>query len=411
MTTSSTSTPKLQPENYDKPLTPKQASALWRFEVAHSQNAPNNWYKSACTRKQAHDIISLIHLKAPKDVADTIAVHNPNFKLATPIVKTETVEVVKTETVEVTKTVNITSDMGLAQVIETILPVAKGATHIQDLFNAKTPDIAKAKTSKKYYKPKIFDTVLHALKTPEINVLIKGPAGSGKSLMASELAQQLGLEFYAFSCSGSMRYGHVIGSDKLYVDPDTKQTVSKFELTELMSACQRPCLILLDECFSLAPDILIGLNGLFEPTNRAIETKGGTVKLHCDCKVVVAANSDGRNIDRNYAGARRVDGSTLDRFITFRVDYDTTVETNILNSLPKIHRDYIKDNFKKFRQAVKQNNILFDVSTRRLATCCKLVSGGLPCHEAFSAALLGQLSTTELKKTGFDNYDKLQEVL
>jgi MoxR-like ATPase len=416
----------IEPKHPNNPKSPKQASALWRFEANESMNRANSWYESDITSGQASEIIGLFYdLKdavkdndAPSSTkrlqsAITILIQpfSPDFKFKT-IAGPETKIVTNTEIIEkeIVKTVHIKPSMTLSQVIETLLPVAKGITHLQDIFDAKQPVPVKAKTSKTYYKPKCFDTVLNTLRTPDINVLIKGPAGSGKSLMASELAKQLDLEFYAFSCSGSMRYGHVIGSDKLSVDPDTKQTVSTFELTDLMKAFQRPCLILMDECFSLAADILIGLNGLFEPSNRAIETRAGQVKLHADCKVIVAANSDGRNIDRNYLGAKRVDGSTLDRFVTFKIDYDTSVETNILNSLPNLTREYIKKNFYELREKINQNNILFDVSTRRLATCVKLVLNGTPCHDAFTCSLLGQLSHAELKKTGFDSLEPLEEL-
>ena len=402
--------PNVKKENENLQKTPPQASLLWRLEVQLSANKPNDWYKQSITRKQASDLIGAMKefqatsnptTNDKSNLTNALLPYSPNFELKEHTqtkTKIETKEIIK----EVAKQVTIKPDMKLDKIIETILPVVKGASIIKDIYDAKQPEIVKAETSKNYYKPSIFDTVLQALKTPEINVLIKGPAGSGKSLMAAELAKQLELEFYAFSCSGSMRYGHVIGSDKLYVDPETGQTVSKFECTKLIEAFQRPTLVLMDEGFSLAADILIGLNGLFEPSCRTIETRAGKIELHPDCKVIMAANSDGRNLERNYAGAKRVDGSTLDRFVTFKIDYSKRVEREILKTLPKVFREYVGSNFKMLRQNVKSNNVLFDVSTRRLNTCVKLVAAGMKPDQAFEAALLGQLSTVERKKVGFE---------
>ncbi len=401
--------PNVKESNKSLPKTAPQASMLWRLEAKYSPMKPFKWYEASLTRQQASDLIGLFvewekeQTNADKAMALTSAmqVHNPEFKLRK--VGTDTrQEAPKEVTKEVTKTVTITSDMPLDKIIETILPVVKGATHIKDIYDAKQPKQVKAETSKEYFKPEIFDNVLQALRTPEINVLIKGPAGSGKSLMGAELAKRLNLEFFAMSCSGSMKYGHVIGADKLFVDPETGQTISKFECSQMVKRFTKPGLTLLDEGFALAADILIGLNGLFEPTTRVIETKAGKIVMHKEHKVMVAANSDGRNIDRNYAGAKRVDGSSLDRFVTFKINYSKRVERNILKQLPKLHREWLAINFNGLRNKIKMNNILFDLSTRRLHTTVKLIAAGMLPHVAFDCACLGQLSATELKKTGFD---------
>ncbi len=178
-----------------------------------------------------------------------------------------------------------------------------------------------------------------------------------------------------------------------------------------MQKIQTPCLIMLDEIFSLDAGLLIGLNGLLESNTRKIETKGGLVAMHPQARVIATTNVDGRNMDRNYVGAGRVDGSSLDRFITYKHDYSALVEKNILNNLVKLDRDDVTAWFKTLRKEVQLSNISFDVSTRRLQTCVELINGaGLDTVTAFQASFLGQLSTTELKKIGLDDIRNQREV-
>ena len=398
-------------------MTPKQSKYLWAFEIRNSQARPISWMNTGLAVNGAGVIIGACE-KWENDktyehesvVNKALRPYSLNFKFndtTTPHAKTETVietkEVIKTIEKEVIKTITITQDMSLDDIIPAILPVVKGATHLQDLFDAKQPALPSSQASKDYYKPDNFDTILAAVKNPKIHVLLKGPAGSGKSLMGRELSKQLNLDFFCMSCSGGMRYSHVFGGDRMFVDPDTKQTITEFELSNLMQAIQKPCLILMDELFTLDGDLLMGLNGLFEPATGQIETKGGLVSIHPECLVMAATNTDGRNNDRNHVGAKRVDGSSLDRFATFHHDYSKSVEKNILNKLPKLHRQDVSSWLTKLRQELKLANITFDPSTRRLQTCVEMINGsGLSPDIAFKSAFLGQLSSMELKKIGLD---------
>jgi len=394
-------------------ITPQQAKYLWSFEVRNSTANAIQWFKSGVNKGNASEIITACATWEKDKTSDNqqkahnllnIWSINFTFKHAAPpepetIVKTETI----IETKEIIKQVHINQTMELSQIIETIFPVVKGATILQDIFDAKTFPLPKAKTSQGYHKPENFDTILASIKAPNVNVLIKGPAGSGKSMMGKELAKHLELDFFCMSCSGGMRYAHIFGGDKLSIDPETKQTISEFELSNLMEAIQKPCLIMMDELFTLEPDLLMGLNGLFEPNTREIEIKGhGKIKFHDDSKVIACTNTDGRNNSRTHVGAKRVDGSSLDRFVTFNHTYSSKVERNILNTLPKLIRTDVAQWLKDLRKQLKVSNIEFDPSTRRLQSCVNLIAGNLPHDVAFTAAFLGQLSPTELKKIGMD---------
>jgi len=407
--------------------TVKQNRYLWAFEVRNSTTPAINWTKLDLPVQAASDLIKLCAVyekdKASNTVKEstTCAVdyamqrYSFNFNLK-PIVnqnqepETKTIvkeiEVIKEIEVEVikeiTKTVTITDDMTLDTIIETIYPFVKGAAIIKDIYEAKLPEPQQFNTKKNYFKPDNFDLIASVVKTGA-HVLIKGPAGSGKTMLCAQIAAAFEIPFFCFSCSEGMKYGHVYGADELYTDPTTQQTVSRFKLSRLMEEIQKPGLILMDEMFALEPGLLMGLNGLFEPSTRQIETKGGLVAMHKDCLIMAATNTDGRNLDRSHIGAKKVDGSSLDRFVTFYFGYSEQAEKGILNQLPTKPRKFIAETLTKFRKDLELNNIAFSASTRRLSSCVKLCLHGINPIDAFTACFTGQLSQGEIKKLNLDN--------
>jgi len=404
--------------------TVKQNRYLWAFEVRNSTAKAVNWNRENLTLQQASNLITLCEAyEANKtdgiqdETLDTkltsiIQTYNLKFNLK-PIAQTNSQPPeVKTETivkeVEITKTVTITEDMTLDTIIETIYPLVKGASIIKDIYDSKIPEQQQEfHTKSGYFKPDNFDLIASIVKTGA-HVLIKGPAGSGKTMLCNQIAAALTIPFFCFSCSEGMKYGHVYGADELYTDPETKQTISRFKHSRLMEEIQKPGLILLDEMFTLEPALLMGLNGLFEPSTRQIETKGGLVTMHKDCLIMAATNTDGRNLDRNYIGAKKVDGSSLDRFVTFYFGYSEQAEKGILNQLPAKPRKFIQETLSKFRRNLELNNIAFNASTRRLSSCVKLCLHGISPIDAFTSCFTGQLSQTEIKKL---NLDKLTYII
>ena len=417
-------TDKPQTQTKEPTMTPKQAKTLWGFEVRNSQSRPIAWLKTTLKSYQAEPLINAINQwESDKSEYNRLHVrtllkpYSPKFEfnIIAPkeTIKTEVKEIIKEVIIEkeVIKTVSITQDMDINTVIETVFPVCKGATHIKDLFDAKQPEFIPAKVSKEYYKPENFDTILTALKAKNANVLIKGPAGSGKSLMGKELAKQLELDFFVQSCAEDTTKEDLIGAPKISVDPESGQNFSEFKLAEFMVKLQTPCLCMIDEIFATESGILMGLNGLLEPKQRYIETLAGIVKVHEKARILATSNVDGRNNDRNYVGAGKADGSTLDRFAMFTHGYSTKVERNIVNRLPKLHRDDIIAWLKKLRHELQSANISFDPSTRRLNTCVELVIVGLDPAIAFQACFLEQLSLMELKKIGMDKLETTREAV
>ncbi len=244
-----------------------------------------------------------------------------------------------------------------------------------------------------YIKPAIYEQVKLAV-LAGLTPVIFGPAGSGKSRLAKELAHDIGLKFYTLSFSGGLRYSQVFGSQELS-EGNTRWTPAP-----LLQWIQEPCLILLDEIFSCDPEIGIGLNSLLEPDTKAIMTPAGLIRVNPACKILAASNSNGRQQNRQYTATTRNDDSLLDRLIPpFFMDYDTHAERKIIKPLvSETAAQELTRKLDSLRSQIKTHQIPFDPSTRRLIGACKLVKAGFNPQEAFKMAFMATLSPAELAK-------------
>ena len=248
-------------------------------------------------------------------------------------------------------------------------------------------------TTNGYVKPAIYNKVKKAV-AAGMTPVIFGPAGSGKSRMAKEIAEDLGKEFHTLSFSGGLRYSQVFGSQTL------KENNTEWTPAPLLNWVQTACMILLDEIFSADPEVLLGLNSILEADTRSISTPIGVIKVHPECLFIAAANSNGRQQSRQYTGAVRSDDSLLDRLIPpFYMDYDERVEEKIakrmVDEMTAIH---LMGTLQRFRKLVKENGVPFDPSTRRLIGACKLVNAGFETAEAFRMSFMETLSQAEVAK-------------
>ena len=252
-------------------------------------------------------------------------------------------------------------------------------------------------TTKGYYKPKIFDAVYACVKAG-LQVFLSGPAGCGKSRLATEIAEVMKCSFFTMSMTGGMRYAQVFGGTQI-TDGKTEWIPG-----ELLQQIQQPGLVLIDEILSADPEVVLGLNGPLEKSVRAIQTPIGKIQVHDKCVFIAAANTVGRQVSRQYTGAQRHDDSLLDRFITFRMGYDQEVERFLVSNsgVSSEVSNYMRGKLTALRMKIKEHNIPFDASTRRLLTSLTAYKAGLSMKDAFEKAFIESLSPSETRKVQED---------
>ena len=140
-----------------------------------------------------------------------------------------------------------------------------------------------------------------------------GPAGSGKTHLAGDVARALGIDLYI---TGSLLTKYeAIG----FIDGR-----STYVRTVVRDAYEHGGLILFDEIDGGMPPALVALNAMISQDEYSFPD--GVVRKHPDFKVLAAGNTWGRGADRQYTGRMQLDAATLNRFVRVEVGYDEALE-------------------------------------------------------------------------------------
>lgn len=160
-----------------------------------------------------------------------------------------------------------------------------------------------------------FEDVIKAVSVPGGNVLMVGPAGSGKTQIAQDISKALGIPFY-FN-------GPVQSEYKLLGFRDATGVYSP---TPFYNAYSSGGVYLFDEIDASSPQALVAFNTAI--ANRLCDFPGSGEPVravdgfHC----LAAANTFGRGANHDYVGRNQLDAATLDRFIVIEIDYDPGME-------------------------------------------------------------------------------------
>lgn len=179
--------------------------------------------------------------------------------------------------------------------------------------------------------PKEFDTLLQ-LAQQRKNTMMVGPAGCGKTYIASKIAEALSMDFASQSCSAGMSESQLTG----WLLPIGKSGQFSYVSSEFVRIYENGGVFLFDEIDASDSNVLIIINAALANDSFSISQryKKPTIKKHKDFVAVAAANTYGNGADTVYVGRNQLDAATLDRFKigTVTMNYDETVERSLSNS-------------------------------------------------------------------------------
>ena len=168
----------------------------------------------------------------------------------------------------------------------------------------------------------LFDTLLTlAVISKEPNALhpmLVGPAGSGKTTAAQQVAEALGLSFYS---NGALTGAHELTG--------YKDAAGAYHGTPFRQAFEHGGVYLADEMDRSDPAAVLALNSALANRFMAFPDQAEPVRAHDQFYIIAACNTFGRGADRIYIGANQMDGASLDRFGTVTWDYDEELERAI----------------------------------------------------------------------------------
>lgn len=239
----------------------------------------------------------------------------------------------------------------------------------------KLKDIVLGQTSGGYYHEK-FEQLLTQVQLDEPIMLI-GPAGSGKNVCISQVAEALGQHmYYTNNASNEFKLTGFIDAGGNYRD------------TEFYKAFKNGGIFFLDEIDNSDPSALIVINSAL--ANGYMAFPHETIDRHPDFRIIAAANTWGKGADLEYVGRNALDAATLDRFDNIFFDYDTKLEQVLYPS------DEVLEFMWSFRNAVYQSKIPHIVSTRGIGKVYKKEINEIPVEDILTSNVVKNLGQDDV---------------
>jgi MoxR-like ATPase len=241
------------------------------------------------------------------------------------------------------------------------------------------------------HRHKVLPDVLTVLNA-RCHVLLVGPAGTGKSMMAKQAAEALGLEFQALSLGPTTPMSKIFG----YYDAH-----GNYHGTPFRRAFEHGGLMLLDELDSGHPGLLAELNQALAIGTCAFAD--GMVAAHPDFRLIATANTYGTGGDRQYVGRQALDAATLDRFVIVDVPVDEELEERIaLAHAPDQEADArrIIEEVRRLRATAAEKRLPVMFSPRASIDAAKLLQAGASVDQAIQWRVVRGMSAAHRSALG-----------
>jgi cobaltochelatase CobS len=220
-----------------------------------------------------------------------------------------------------------------------------------------------------------FDEVAELVLAGE-NVMLVGPAGTGKTHLAGMVAESIGRRFSSISCSAGMSESHLVGR----MLPMGAAGQFEYLGTDFLDCFENGGVFLLDEMDSADPNVLLVINSAIANGRLSIPARHDKpiALRHPNFALIAACNTFGRGADRQYVGRSQLDESTLDRFRmgTVEIDYSEIVERKLFIEIAGVARLSILESIWRYRAGVMSSRLERCVSTRFVLSAARAAARG-----------------------------------
>lgn len=201
-----------------------------------------------------------------------------------------------------------------------------------------------------------------------LNIWLPGPAGSGKTRAAMEVAKALAMPF---RFCGALDSAYAL----LGFTDATGGTVR----TQFREAYEHGGVFLFDEVDASDPSAVLALNAALANGHCAFPDK--VVERHKDCCIIAAANTWGHGGTFEYVGRLKQDAAFLSRFVVLPWPYDEKLERAI--SPDEAWAEFVQ----RVRANVAHHKIAVVISPRATTNGAALLAAGIDREDVINATL------------------------
>lgn len=219
-----------------------------------------------------------------------------------------------------------------------------------------------------------------------LNVWLAGPAGTGKTTAAENVAKALGLKFY---------FNGAIDSEHKLLGFTNAQ--GKIVSRPFREAYEKGGVYLFDEVDGSLPAALLAFNAAL--ANGHCDFPDGAAKRHPDCIIIAAANTYGSGATPEYVGRMKQDAAMLDRFVFLDWPVDESLETAIADGLGQ--REWARD-VQTWRARAQAHGLRVVISPRATYHGAAMLAAGLPRPFVLASCVTKGLPKEHADKLGLN---------
>ncbi|KKM75248.1 hypothetical protein LCGC14_1392080 [marine sediment metagenome] len=224
----------------------------------------------------------------------------------------------------------------------------------------------------------MFETVCKYI-SAGLNVALVGPAGTGKSFLAAQVAKELSRKLFV---NGALMSKYdLIG----FIDAG-----GKYHETPAYVAFTTGGIHLFDEYDASSPEAIVAYNAMTDD-QPFFTFPCGQVEKHASYTAICTLNTWGQGATADYVGRFKQDGAAMDRLVKVFIDYDIVLEKRLgpKDIVQRVHQ---------LRAAVNELGIRHIVSTRKIIFASKARAKGVSKTEIDRDILFAGLDVETLKQ-------------